>query len=166
MFDIINMKHYDTFCFVCKPTQIMYSPARLSISNNGVNVSEVIIALNVGCDVDGTYYVSGEKQQGVHWDLLAIFLKNQRTYYCDSLGWSLLSNLAKPVGSNLKRLEGDLGINITTSLENIIVINKLAKFTNDASTNSFASCMWFIHYNLFKCIVVCMGGCFCDYWNS
>ena len=175
MFDIINMKHDDTICFVCKPTQIIYSSAGLSgkmcsISNNGVNVSKVIIALNVGCDVNGTYYVSDGKQQGVHWALLAIDLKNQRTYYGDSLGWPLPSNLAKTVGSNLKRLEGDLGINITTSLENIIVINKLSKCTNDASTNSSASCKWF--YPLQSCpnvcgvIVVCMGALLCDHWNS
>ena len=175
VFDIINMKHDDTICFVCKPTQIIYSSAGLSgkmcsISNNGVNVSKVIIALNVGCDVNGTYYVSDGKQQGVHWALLAIDLKNQRTYYGDSLGWPLPSNLAKTVGSNLKRLEGDLGINITTSLENIIVINKLSKCTNDASTNSSASCKWF--YPLQSCpnvcgvIVVCMGAVLCDHWNS
>ena len=45
-----------------------------------LNLSRVIIALNVGCDVDGTYYVSDEKQQGVHWALLAIDLKNQITF--------------------------------------------------------------------------------------
>ena len=68
-FDIINKKHDDTICFVCKPTRILYSSVGLkdkirSIHNNGVPVSRVIIALNVGCNDDGTYSVSDEKRRG------------------------------------------------------------------------------------------------------
>ena len=43
-----------------------------SIRNNGINISKVIVAVNVACDDNGTYYVSDEKQQGVHWALLAL----------------------------------------------------------------------------------------------
>ena len=46
-----------------------------SIRDNGITLSKVIVALNVGCDDDGTYYVSDEKRQGVHWALLVIDLK-------------------------------------------------------------------------------------------
>ena len=171
VFDIINMKHDDTVCFVCKPTRIMYSSTGLndkmhSIRDNGITLSKVIVALNVGCDDDGTYYVSDEKWQGVHWALLVIDLKNGTTYYGDSLGWSLPSNLASTVGSNLKRMEEDLGIKMT-SLENIIInINKLSC---DAGNISSDTCKWF--YPLQSCshvcgvIVVCMAAVLCDHWN-
>ena len=53
----------------------------------------VIVAVNVGCDDNGTYYVSDEKQQGVHWALLALDLKNNRIYHGVSHGWPLPSNL-------------------------------------------------------------------------
>ena len=58
----------------------MYSSTGLndkmhSIRDNGITLSKVIVALNVGCDDDGTYYVSDEKRQGVHWALLVIDLK-------------------------------------------------------------------------------------------
>ena len=50
----------DTICFLCKPTRIMYSSAGLndkmcSIHNNGINISRVIVAVNVGCDDNGTH---------------------------------------------------------------------------------------------------------------
>ena len=56
VFDTINMKHNDTICFVCKPTRVMYSSARLNekvrnVQENGITVSKVLIALNVGVDV-------------------------------------------------------------------------------------------------------------------
>ena len=69
-----------------------------TIQENGINVSKIIVALNVGCDHDGIYYVSDEKRQGVHWALLAIDLIDHKTYYGDSLGWSLPSNLESVVG--------------------------------------------------------------------
>ena len=70
VFDIINLKHDDMICFVCKPTRIMYSSKRFndkvrSIRDNGVTVSKVLIALNVGCENTGTCYVSDEKRPGV-----------------------------------------------------------------------------------------------------
>ena len=47
----------------------------------------------------------------------------------------LVIHLINIVGSNLKRMEGDLGINITSSLENIVTINKLTRDTsNDIDT--------------------------------
>ena len=136
-----------------------------SIRNNGINISKVIVAVNVGCDDNGTYYVSDEKQQGVHWALLALDLKKHRIYYGDSLGWPLPSNLSNTVGSNLKRMEEDLGINIMTSLENTTVINKLS----DAGFISSDSCKLF--YPLQSCsnvcgvIVVCMVAVLCDHWE-
>ena len=76
VFDINNTMYTDTICFLCKPTRIMYPSAGLndmcSIRNNGINISKVIVAVNVACDDNGTYYVSDEKQQGVHWALLAL----------------------------------------------------------------------------------------------
>ena len=170
-FDIINKKHNDTICFVCKPTRILYSSVGLkdkihSIHNNGVTVSRVIVALNVGCDDDGTYYVSDEKRQGVHWALLVIDLKNGTTYYGDSLSWSLPSNLANTVGSNLKRMEEDLGIKLMASFANIITLNEPSC---DAGTVSPDSIKWF--YPLQSCshvcgvIVVCMAAVLSDCWN-
>ena len=167
VFDIINMKHDDTICFVCKPTRAMYSSVRLhekvrNVRENGITVSKILVALNVGCDDNGSCYVSDEKKRGVHWALLVIDLKNGVTYYGDSLGWPLPSNLSNTVGSNLKRMEGDLGINIMSSLKNIITINKVSRDTSDSGT-------WF--YPLQTCsdmcgvIVVCMCAVLCDYWN-
>ena len=128
-------------------------------------MSRVIVALNVGCDDNGTCYVSDEKRQGVHWTLLILDLKTGITYYGDSLGWPIPSNLLNTVESNLKRMEGDLGINITSSLKNIVTINKLSHDTsNDSNTGK-----WF--YPLQTCsdvcgvIVVCMCAVLCDYWN-
>ena len=75
------------------------------------------------------------EKDGVHWTLLILDLKNSITYYDDSLGWPLLSNSLNTVGSNLKQMEGDLGINIISSLENIVTINKLTRDTsNDIDT--------------------------------
>ena len=108
--------------------------------------------MNVGCD-DGTYYVSDEKQQGVHWALLALDIKSNRIHYGVSLGWPLPSNLSNTVGSNLKILD-------TT------FINKLS----DAGFISSDSCKLF--YTLQSCsnvcgvIVVCMVAILCDHWNS
>ena len=106
----------------------MYSSARLNekvrnIQENGITVSKVLIALNVGRDDTGTCYVSDEKRLGAHWAMLAIDLKNGVAYYGDSLGWPLPSNLTNTVGSNLKRMEGDLGINIMSALNEIVIIN-------------------------------------------
>ena len=65
------MKHNDTICFVCKPTKVMYSSARLNekvrnIQENGITVSKVLIALNVGHDDTGTCYISDKKRRGAH----------------------------------------------------------------------------------------------------
>ena len=107
VFDTINSKHDDTVCFVCTPTRVMYSSVRLNnkvqkIRENGTTMSRVIVALSVGCDDTGKCYVSDGKRQGVHWTLLILDLKNDITYYGDSLGWPLPSNLLNTVGSNLK----------------------------------------------------------------
>ena len=91
------------------------------IHKNGTTVSRVIVALNVGCDDTGKCYVSDGKRQGVHWTLLILDLKNSITYYGDSLGWPLPSNSLNTVGSNLKRMEGDLGINITFPLKILLL---------------------------------------------
>ena len=83
------MKHDDTICSVRKPTTVMYSSVRLNdkvrnVRENGITVSRVLVALNVGCDDTGTCYVSDEETWGVHWALLIIDLKNGVTYYGDS----------------------------------------------------------------------------------
>ena len=171
VFGIINRKHDDTICFVCKPTRIVYSSAGLSeklrrIYDNSFTVSRVIVALNVGYDDRGTYYVSDEKRRGVHWALLVIDVENGTSYYGESLGWSVPGNLADTVGSNLKRMEEDLGISVITALENVIDMNK---FSCDASNTGSASCKLF--YQLQSCshvcgvIVVCMAVVLCDYWE-
>ena len=113
-----------------------------SIRNNGINISRVIVAVNVGWDDNGTYYVSDEKQQGVHWALLALDLKNNRIYYGDSLGWPGTSRAIYQI-----KLEKNGGINIMTSLENTTVINKLsdAGFISSDSCKLFyplQSCSW------------------------
>ena len=48
-------------------------------------------------------------------------------------------------------MEGDLGINIMSSLKNIITINEVLHYTSDSG-------VWFY-------IVVCMCAVLCDYWN-
>ena len=172
VFDIINTQHDDTLCFVCKPTHIMYSSIGLhekmcTIQENGINVSKIIVALNVGCDHDGIYYVSDEKRQGVHWALLAIDLIDHKTYYGDSLGWSLPSNLESVVGSNLKSIERDLRINIMTLLKNIVVLNDLSFGDSSACSDS---CKLF--YPLQSCsnvcgvVVACMGAVLSEHWSS
>lgn len=93
VFDLMNRTHDDTICFVCKPTWILYSSAGLhekmhSIRSSGVTHSRVIVAINVGCDSDGAYYISDERRQGVHWAVLIIDLHCSKTYYGDSL-WGL-----------------------------------------------------------------------------
>jgi hypothetical protein len=148
----------------------MYSSVRLNekvrnVRENGITASKVIVALNVGCDDTGTCYVSDEKRRGAHWALLVIDLKNGVTYYGDSLGWPLPSNLINTVGSNLKRMEGDLGINIMPALNKIVIINKLSCDTSNDSESG----RWF--YPLQTCsdvcgvIVVCMCAVLCDHWD-
>ena len=172
VFDAINKKHDDTICFVCKPTRIMYSSVGLneklqSVRNNGNAISKLIVALNVGCDKSGQCFVSDEKRRGAHWTLLVVDLKNGKTYYGDSLSWSLPSNLDNTVVSNLKRMEEDLGINIMSALENITNINNNPE--RHASNTGLGSCKWF--YPLQSCsnacgvIVVCTAAVLCDHWN-
>ena len=81
--------------------------------------------------------------------MLVIDLKNGVTYYGDSLGWPLPSNLTNTVGSNLKRMEGDLGINIMSALNKVVIINKLSCDTSNDSDSG----MWF--YPLQTCSDVC-----------
>ena len=121
------------------------------------------MALNVGFDENGTY-VSDEKKQGIHWTLLAIDLKNNIAYYGDSLGWPLPNNFTSTVGSNFKRMEEDLGINIMNSLKHLVIINNL---TND--TVNGHSCFFYPIQscsNVCGIIVVCMAAALCDQWNS
>ena len=64
----------------------MYSPAGLRdkmhrIRSNGATISRVIVAINVGCDSDGVYYISDERRQGVHWAVLIIDVNCGKTYY-------------------------------------------------------------------------------------
>ena len=106
----------------------MYSSAGLSeklrsICDTSLEISRVLIALNVGYDSSGTYYFSDESRQGLHWALLVIDVKSGKSYYGDSLGWSIPSNLVDAVGSNLKRMENDMKMNII-NLENVIDISK------------------------------------------
>ena len=171
VFDIINKKHDDTICFVCKPTRIMYSSVGLneklqSVRNNGNAINKLIVALNVGCDKSGQCFVSDEKRRGAHWALLVVDLRNVKTYYGDSLSWSLPSNLDNTVVSNLKRMEEDLGINILSAFENIININNLECHASNTDLGSFK---WF--YPLQSCsnacgvIVVCMAAVLSDHWT-
>ena len=164
------MKHNDTICIVCKPTRVMYSSVRLNkkvrnVCENGITISKVLVALNVGYDDTGICYVSDEKQRGTRWAMLVIDLKNGVTYYGNSLGWPLPSNLTNTVGSNLKQMEGDLGINIMSALNKVVIINKLSC---DASNDSDSG-RWF--YPLQTCsdvcgvIVVCMCVVVCDHWD-
>ena len=157
VFGIINKKHNNTVCFVCKPTRFLYSSAGLN--EKIFNLSRIFVALNVGHDDQGTY-VSGGNRQGVHWALLIIDVKNGILYYADSLCWSVPNNLTDTVGSNLKRMEEDLGINLSTSLKNVIDIK---------SNTGSESCKLF--YPLQSCsnvcgvIVVCMAVVICDNWE-
>ena len=165
-FETINKEHDDTICLVCKPTRFMYSSVRLrdrvqNVREKGITISRVLVAMNVGRDDDGTCYVSDEKRRGVHWALMAIDLQKNVTYYGDSLGWSLPNNLLDTVESNLKQLEGDLGIDIRFSSQNIVTINT-------PSPNSDPNKLL---YPLQTCsdmcgvIVVCMCAVLCDHWN-
>ena len=97
--------------------------------------------------------------------------KNTSTMYVypwsgNSFGWPPPSNLINAVGSNLKRMEGDLGINIMSALNKVIVTNKLSC---DVSNHDSDSGMWF--YPLQTCsdvcgvIVVCMCAVLCDHWD-
>ena len=144
----------------------MYSSVRLkdrvqNVREKGITISRVLVAVNVGCDDTGTCYVSDEKRRGVHWALMAIDLQKNVTYYGDSLGWSLPNNLLDTVESNLKQLEGDLGIDIRFSSQNIVTINT-------PSPNSDPNKLL---YPLQTCsdmcgvIVVCMCAVLCDHWN-
>ena len=152
--------------FVSKPTRIMYSAHGLNekvIYSKCKNISRIIVALNVGFDENGTY-VFDEKKQGIHWTLLAVDLKNNIAYYGDSLGWPLPNNFTSTVGSNFKRMEEDLGINIMNSLKHLVIINNL---TND--TVNGHSCFFYPIQscsNVCGIIVVCMAAALCDQWNS
>ena len=149
---------------MCKPTRFLYSSAGLNekicrVYKNSFNLSRIFVALNVGHDDQGTY-VSDENRQGVHWALLIIDVKNGISYYADSLCLSVPNNLTDTVGSNLKRMEEDLGINLSTSLKNVIDIK---------SNTGSESCKLF--YPLQSCsnvcgvIVVCMAVVICDNWE-
>ena len=73
--------------------------------------------------------------------MLVIDLKNGVTYYGDSLGWPLPSNLTNTVGSNLKRMKGNLGINIMSALNKVVIINKLlCDASNDSDSGPLQTC--------------------------
>lgn len=169
VFQIINKTYENTIAFVSKPTRFMYSCSGLrkkiqNVQGKGTKVSKIILALNVGCNSDGTCYVSDDKQKGLHWALLAIDVTKCTAYYGDSLGWPLPTNIMSTVGSNIKQIEEDLGIDIASSLNNITVIRNSADGSqSDLHTQFYPvqSCS-----NVCGIIVVCMAGLLCDQWES
>ena len=125
-----------------------------SVQEKGTKVSKII---NVCCNGDGTCYVSDETQTGLHWPLLAIDLMKCTAYYGDSLGWPLPTNIMSAVGSNVKKIEDDLGIDIS-SLENITNADK-SQPNLCTPFYPVQSCS-----NVCGIIVVCMAGLQWESW--
>ena len=123
------------------------------------------MALNVGHNADGTCFVSDDKRDGTHWALLTVDLINCKVYYGDSLGWTLPNNLEHTVVPNLKKIEGDLGIDIPFLLKNVMIISDVSGTCRSCS-NSYKlfylkqSCS-----NICGIVVVCMVGVLCDQWD-
>ena len=121
------------------------------------------MALNMSRNADGTCFVTDGKRDGTHWALLVVDLINCKVYYGDTLGWTLPNNLADTVVPNLKKIEGDLGIDILVLLKNVMIVS-------DVSGRSFSnSCKLFYPKqscsNLCAIVVVCMVGVLCDQWD-
>ena len=62
--------------FVCKPSQFVYLFAALrekieKTRKNKTFITEIYIALNVGCE-KGEYFISDEEKPDIHWSLLII----------------------------------------------------------------------------------------------
>ena len=63
---VLHETYENTIAFVSKPTQFMYSYSGLrkkiqDVQEKGTKVSKIILALNVGCNSDGTCYVINKK---------------------------------------------------------------------------------------------------------
>ena len=67
------------------------------------------------------------KRQGCHWALLFIDLKRCQSYYGDSLGWPLPTNLEEMVKLNITDIEKVLHADLWNHVGNITAFHKTIK---------------------------------------
>lgn len=93
VFDILNIQHDDTICFVTKPHGLCGSslPDKIKTTKSkGAKISTIYIALNVGLSPSNSCYVSDGMRKGCHWSLLVLDLEAQHAYYMVPLLHGLL----------------------------------------------------------------------------
>ena len=87
------------------------------------------------------------KREGCHWALLFVDLERCQSYYGDSLGWPLPTNLEEMVKPNIKEIEKVLHVDLRNSVRNITALHKTTKQKHRCSSCDF--------YPLQTCSTVC-----------
>ena len=123
----------------------------------------MFVALNVGCNKDGTTYITNTEKQGSHWSLLVIDINNVTSYYCDSLGWPVPINIKGTVGCNLAIIEGDSGMSINNCLSSIRVVRPHSNHTCTAICKGYYP--WQSCSNMCGVIVMCMAAIISHHWD-
>ena len=173
VFDLMNRTHDDTICFVCKPTQILYLSAGLHdkmhrIRSSGVTLSRVIVAINVGCDSDGAYYISDERRQGVHWAVLIIELHCGKTYLWGLTWLASTKQFNRNGWCKLEKTGGRPWDKYYYFTSRFYYHKQIVLLYAGNSGFDLHKCFYPLQSCSHMCgvIVVCMVAVICDHWNS
>ena len=130
IFDLLNKQHSDVLYFTARPTKFLYAFSKLRdklclVKESDITLRQIYVAINVGCSHDSKYmyYVADGKTQGCHWALLFIDLKRCQSYYGDSLGWPLPTNLEEMVKLNITDIEKVLHADLWNHVGNITALS-------------------------------------------
>ena len=129
IFDLLNKQHRDALYFTARPTKFLYAFSTLRdklclVKESDITLRQIYVAINVGCSHDSKYYVADGKREGCHWALLFVDLERCQSYYGDSLGWPLPTNLEEVVKPNIKEIEKVLHADLWNSVGNITALHK------------------------------------------
>ena len=78
LFNMLNATQRNDIFFVCKPSRFLYAFSNIKdkIQEKPRHIEKVFVVLNVGCNKDGTTYITNTEKQGSHWSLLVIDINN------------------------------------------------------------------------------------------
>ena len=152
IFDLLNKQHRDALYFTARPTKFLYAFSTLRdklclVKESDITLRQIYVAINVGCSHDSKYYVADGKREGCHWALLFVDLERCQSYYGDSLGWPLPTNLEEVVKPNIKEIEKVLHADLWNSVGNITALHKTTEQKHRCSSCDF--------YPLQTCSNVC-----------
>ena len=77
VFNMLNARQHTDIFFLYKPSGFLYALSNIKekIQSAPKSIEKLFIALNVGCNKDGTSYISSPEKRGFHWSLLVVNIK-------------------------------------------------------------------------------------------